>query len=228
LSELSQAAGDLRAVITPPASGDAAGPRLDDALAQVRHLYSGPAVAAGNAVVEIPAPPDPFEITGAASANAFPASASPAGDARTGTPGAGFTPSSYVPSQAMTSAAGLGEDPRQRLDTPLPVSSDPLRRIPAHGTAVSSPADNFVPTRSDVSPTVAGPAAPGASTAISPAAVARTSPSSMSPFLGAAYPPHMGRDDGGEHRTPSYLISAGNSNELIGQLPLVAPPVIGE
>jgi hypothetical protein len=48
------------------------------------------------------------------------------------------------------------------------------------------------------------------------------------PFLGAAYPGHLGRDDSSDHRPARYLISPSNTNELIGELPRVAPPVIGE
>ncbi|MBJ7352141.1 MAG: hypothetical protein JHD12_16450 [Rhodococcus sp.] len=34
-------------------------------------------------------------------------------------------------------------------------------------------------------------------------------------------------DNDGEHTTPGYLIDVGNGSELIGDLPLVAPPVLG-
>lgn len=34
-------------------------------------------------------------------------------------------------------------------------------------------------------------------------------------------------DDDKEHKTPSYLVSVDNGNELIGELPKVAPPVLG-
>lgn len=34
-------------------------------------------------------------------------------------------------------------------------------------------------------------------------------------------------DEDKEHKTPSYLISVDNGNELIGELPKVAPPVLG-
>ncbi|MDI9929025.1 PPE domain-containing protein [Rhodococcus sp. IEGM 1354] len=34
-------------------------------------------------------------------------------------------------------------------------------------------------------------------------------------------------DNDGEHATPGYLIDVGNGSELIGDLPLVAPPVLG-
>jgi hypothetical protein len=56
----------------------------------------------------------------------------------------------------------------------------------------------------------------------------RPAPTPFTPFLGAAYPPHAGRNDEREHNIPSFLISLDNSHELIGPLPKVAPPVIGE
>jgi hypothetical protein len=34
--------------------------------------------------------------------------------------------------------------------------------------------------------------------------------------------------DDGDRRTPDYLINFDNTHELIGPLPLVAPPVLGE
>lgn len=42
--------------------------------------------------------------------------------------------------------------------------------------------------------------------------------------------PAAGRGGGGDdvHKTPGYLIDAVNGDELIGTLPLVAPPVLGE
>jgi hypothetical protein len=45
--------------------------------------------------------------------------------------------------------------------------------------------------------------------------------------MGAAYPCAFARDDVSPRRTPGYLISIDNGNELIGPLPKVAPPVIG-
>jgi hypothetical protein len=47
------------------------------------------------------------------------------------------------------------------------------------------------------------------------------------PLMGAAYPGAVGRDDGGARRTPGFLISIDNGNELIGPLPKVSPPVLG-
>ncbi len=36
-----------------------------------------------------------------------------------------------------------------------------------------------------------------------------------------------GGDSDKEHKTPGYLITLDNGNELIGKFPAVAPPVIG-
>jgi hypothetical protein len=46
----------------------------------------------------------------------------------------------------------------------------------------------------------------------------------MAPFGGAG---GRGGEDGTEHRRPSYLVEQ-DTNAIIGELPLVAPPVIGE
>ncbi|MFZ0833529.1 MAG: hypothetical protein WAM92_10670, partial [Mycobacterium sp.] len=62
LTELSRAAGDLRSCLGAPVTEE-------QALLQVRQLYSAPAVAAGNAVADIPEPPDPPAIGGPAAAS---------------------------------------------------------------------------------------------------------------------------------------------------------------
>jgi hypothetical protein len=90
------------------------------------------------------------------------------------------------------------------MDAPLPARHEPLPTTP--------------------SPTASPPYAPNSP----PGVATRAQSSPVTPFLGGMYPGHLGRDEGGEHRAPRYLISAGNANELIGELPLVAPPVIGE
>ncbi len=46
------------------------------------------------------------------------------------------------------------------------------------------------------------------------------------PLMGTAYPGASARDDPASRRTPRYLISIDNGNELIGPLPKVSPPVI--
>jgi hypothetical protein len=48
------------------------------------------------------------------------------------------------------------------------------------------------------------------------------------PLMGAGFPGALAREDGGTRRTPGYLISIDNGNELIGPLPKVAPPVWGD
>ena len=48
------------------------------------------------------------------------------------------------------------------------------------------------------------------------------------PLMGAAHPGAFGRDDGTSRRTPGYLITIDNGNVLIGPLPKVAPPVLGD
>lgn len=225
LYELSRAAGDLRACITPPGSGETAGQRLGEALAQVRQLYSGPAVTAGSAVADIPAPPEPFAIgsrpdTGALPSTPAPA-VSPAGVAgpATGSPAG----SESLPEFSRTPLASPGA-------SPFGTERNSLWDTPTHSSALSPSPSSLVthspPVQAEPPSTTSGPVAataPGQS----PAAARATSPTAA-PFLGTAYPGHYGRDDGGDHRAPRYLVSAWNTNELIGEAPLVAPPVIGE
>jgi hypothetical protein len=219
LSELSRAAGDLRACITPPSDG-----ALDDALAEVRELYSAPAVAAGNAVADIPPPPEPFEIGGQPAAGVLPAAA-PA----TSTSPATVTPSGSAPLDAPRSA-GAG------YPTALPsvssVAGDAyIPRMPTHSTAWSSSPSDALSARPEPASTAPSPATAGlppTPASQTPGGASRAASAPISPFLGTAYPGYGGRDDGAEHRAPRYLISVGYTNELIGELPPVAPPVIGE
>jgi hypothetical protein len=216
LGELSTAAGDLRAAATPH--------DLADALVQVRQCYSLPAVAAGNAVEDIPAPPDPFRPAGHPSQTTLPSGVSqpahPVGMAPLPSTPAGFPP------QLNADAAPQS--------MPLPaVGADPSWRVPTHSAALpSSPVPVPLHTGPDPPPTPTVPpsgASPTTSSGPPLGGAARAAAPAMGmPFMGGMYPGHMARDGGGEHRTPRYLISAGNSNELIGELPLVAPPVIGE
>nr|WP_235214671.1 hypothetical protein [Rhodococcus opacus] len=83
-------------------------------------------------------------------------------------------------------------------------------------------------------PIPSGGAAAGAGAAAAAAAATPVKPSMSRPGMGMA-PGMMGApgraggngDSDTEHRTPSYLITVDNGNELIGTLDPVAPPVIG-
>ncbi|MFD4182878.1 WXG100 family type VII secretion target [Rhodococcus sp. NPDC058514] len=72
---------------------------------------------------------------------------------------------------------------------------------------------------------VGGAPAAGASGAGAGAAAGRPG----APGMGAMAPggARSGGDDDTEHKTPGYLISVQNGSELIGDLPKVAPPVLG-
>ncbi|WP_164877598.1 hypothetical protein [Prescottella agglutinans] len=71
------------------------------------------------------------------------------------------------------------------------------------------------------SPSAAAGGTGGASAAGRPGAAGGTG---MMPGAGGA----RGRgEDDSEHKTPGYLVNVDNGNELIGKLPLAAPPVIG-
>jgi hypothetical protein len=37
-----------------------------------------------------------------------------------------------------------------------------------------------------------------------------------------------GKDKDGQHRAPSYLHTRDNGDEIVGRLPLVGPPVLGD
>lgn len=215
LSELSRAAGDLRAAITVPSEG-----LVEEALAQVRELYSGPAVAAGNAVADIPAPPEPFELGGQRG------TVLPDVVPTTSTSPAAVTPSGSAPLEVPPSA--VANQP-MALPGVSPIAAEPYTtRMPTHSSTLSSSPSDAVLARSEPPSTTPSPAgSPPTAAGQAPGGPSRAA-SAMPPFLGAAYPGYGGRDDGAEHRAPRYLISAGNTNELIGELPLVAPPVIGE
>jgi len=70
------------------------------------------------------------------------------------------------------------------------------------------------------------PAAPG--TPASPVAGTPRGGLPYAPVMGAAYPGAIAHDGGGTRRTPGYLISLDNGDELIGPLPKVASPVLGD
>src|SRR5262249_35774045 len=117
--------------------------------------------------------------------------------------------------RTQSSAPPPGAEPLSSWDAPT-----------RSGALSSAPYIDSPPARADSPSTTPGPVSPTAP-GQSPAAV-RANQTAAAPFLGAAYPGHYGRDDGGEHRAPRYLISAWNTTELLGESPLVAPPVIGE
>jgi hypothetical protein len=222
LSELSTAAGELRT-----ASGGFTADALDDVLAEVRYRYSGPAVAAGNAVDDIPAPPELFNRTGQPPGSSLPVAGSQ-DQPPIAAPPASATPSgSALPppgSHASTQPASLvrGADPGSAWHSPTP-----LPHAPTHSAALPERTPLSIDSPATTSGPPASAVAPGAP-AQSPGVTPRTTTSPVAPYLSGMYPGHMGRDVGGEHRVPSYLVSAGNTSELIGELPLVAPPVIGE
>jgi len=227
LAELSRAAGDLRASITAPGAQDVAGQLLGEALSQVRQLYSGPAVAAGNGVADIPEPPDPLPIGGPATESVLPAGSAttPAGSATPPAAGLADAPLGSALPQAFD-AEGRSRPSMSAADT------QPLWRVPTSSAAFSSPGVEPLPSRGEPPGATSTPPPSGMPAAVgpeSPRAPGRMSSSSpFTPFLGTAHPGLLGRGDNPEHRAPRYLISAGNTSELIGELPLVAPPVIGE
>ncbi len=228
LGELSRAAGDLRACITAPAGSEFADELHEEALSQVRQLYSGPAVAAGNAVADIPEPPDPFQVGGQARASALPAGLN------TPNPAAGLPSESGAPLSSLSSTpTDLGNDRVGRRAVPTSAAApDPFWRTPTHSAAYPSSPGDALPARPDAPSSTATPAPAGVPATMSGqlASVAGrpSSPTPVAPLVGTAYPGHVGRDGSAEHRAARYLISAGNTHELIGELPLVAPPVIGE
>jgi hypothetical protein len=223
LGEFSAAAGELRACMTAPGGPDVADGRLAEALSQVRRLYSQPAVAAGNAVADIPSPPEPFQLDGRAAAEGVPAATAPTG--------------SSIPPAQPGHVADLPPSPGLTGEGTTPRSSAPAAdtgafwRAPIHSAAMSPAVADLPPSRPDPPP--APPTAPPSGTPIGPNPVQPvagrpSTPSAVTPFLGTPYAGFPGRDDGAEHWAPRYLISAANTNELVGELPLVAPPVIGE
>jgi hypothetical protein len=166
LTELSGAAGDLRARITAPVAGDVASARLEEALGQVRQLYSGPAVAAGNAVADIPEPPDPFPAAGPAATNVLPAGLPTAAQA--------VTPSTVAPLGSAPSAPNN----LSRPSTPA-ADAQPLWRTPTHSALLNPLVSEALPARADPpasTPTPAPSGMPATVAAESPRAAGRTNP----------------------------------------------------
>ncbi len=227
LAQLSHAAEELRAAITAPSNDDTAAQRHMVALQQVHRLYSHPAVAAGNAVEDIPPPPDPFSPPSGTAFGPLPTADAALADLPAGVAPQGFSPSgpppngSAVPARpadppAPSYSAGLGIPPHLSN-----FPSSPLGALP--GLERPPPAAGF-----DAAPTVV--ASPSGAPAPAPPVAAgsgRPAPPLL-PYLGPLHPGYGGRDGGGERPVAGYLITIDNGSELIGPLPKVAPPVIGE
>ena len=125
LTELSRAAGDLRACLGAPYA-----PRKKHS-SQVRRLYSAPAVAAGNAVADIPAPPDPLPIGGPAAVSVLPAGVPT-------TPGATTPGAAPLTDAPLASASHRPYDGAWRPDLSA-ADTQPLWRAPTSSAAVSPP-----------------------------------------------------------------------------------------
>ena len=228
LSELSAAAGDLRA-----ASGGFATDALDAALAEIRQRYSRPAVAAGNAVDDIPEPPELFSGSGRRPANPSPVVGSqpeqPPSAPLASSPAPSVPPLPGSPSATQPVSFVPAADPSAPWHAPTSSLHAPTTQWPT--PTHSSAAPEHIPLSLDSPPTTLGPPASAPVSGTSPqlpGVTPKTSPPPVAPYFPGMYPGHMGTDGGGERRVPSYLVSAGNTSELIGELPLVAPPVIGE
>jgi hypothetical protein len=196
LVALSDAAAELRASVD--------GLDHETALAEVRSRYSEPAVAAGNAVGEIPWS---ARLTGAPG-NGGPMPALP-------------LPAVTTPSPIPTVPSGAGTDfgdvtaptSLTGAQPPRPTALDAQTALPSNAPVIAAtPSGASVPTASAL------PARPTSLTSGMP----------YGPFMGGAYPAALAREDTGTRRTPGYLISIDNGNELIGPLPKVAPPVLGD
>jgi hypothetical protein len=200
LVALSDSASELRATVDGL-------DHLKD-LHEVAVRYSEPAVAVGNAVAEIPGPPTGFG--GATATLPAPAGSTvPAGYGGQGL--SGLTGRSALP------ANGFGDSGASAPTYPAsiaPPSLSPPPRMPDSPLPAATLHAATMPT-----PQAAAPAPPAAGAA--PRAL------TYLPLMGAAHPGVIGRDDGTGRRTPGYLITVDNSNELIGPQPKVAPPVIG-
>lgn len=213
LEVLSAATGDLRASVDG----------LDHVkdLTEVRIRYSQPAVAAGNAVGEIPAPPAlPAASAPAAQSPGSPVITVPAGYGA-GMPSVGNEATWPGPAKQALRHNGFDEyagfAPTYTAGSPPPPPSltGTARAMETPLPAATSNAATM-PTTPPAPPTQPGGAAP-----------ARAGLPYL-PLMGGAYPGAIGRDDGGTRRTPGYLVTIDNGNELIGPLPKVAPPVLGD
>ncbi|WP_305071249.1 WXG100 family type VII secretion target [Mycobacterium sp. MYCO198283] len=139
--------------------------------------------------------------------------------------------SAFAPGPAVTAppAPGPVTAPSPLLPPPSSIPpTAPQRRWPAEPDTVAGRAPS-------PGPASAPRWAPGAAAA-EPAAVPAAGPSppppqpATGPMLGGLYPGAVGSGahNGSGRSIPRYLISRAHCNELIGPLPEVAPPVIGE
>ncbi|RVW02684.1 PPE domain-containing protein [Rhodococcus xishaensis] len=145
----------------------------------------------------------PAAQTNPASAWTAPAAASAVDSARLGQPGVGAAGTGNFPS-AQGANGGFGGGAGGFLSGALGGSA----ANPGTGASAAAAAGTTAGTAGAGSAS-ARPVAPGAA--------------GMVPGAGAR---GRGEDDN-EHKTPGYLVDVDNGNELIGRLPLAAPPVLG-
>lgn len=141
-------------------------------------------------------------------------------------------PNGPGPNTSGPTPAGPGNR-NLNLSTPL--------SLPGLNTPTGSPGSPTAVPRSPGAPiTTGGPrsvlsprgASPVGTTSGTSTTSAVPGSSAARPMSGAAVPPGTrgsgSRDGGGGHTVASYLRTQGNGAELVGSLPLVAPPVIGD
>jgi hypothetical protein len=235
LAALSSSAGDLRAAL----SGLDHALEHTNALAEVRVRYSDPAVAAGNAVDDIPSPPGLPGDNGPAS-TPVPAPAPTPAPTPVFAGSAPTIPAGYGATQVSAPLPPAGNESPSWATPPSPA----LRRnifddygviSPTHTAGTTPPgltaavrdAEGRLPAAAASNTATVPPSAPAAPARPVGDAQPRGGPA-YAPLMGAAYPGGVGRDDGSTHRMPGYLVSLDNGNELIGPLPKVAPPVLGD
>ncbi|MUM18759.1 hypothetical protein FZI91_13555 [Mycobacterium sp. CBMA271] len=272
LNVLSSATRDLQSKMTAqfmPAGGAPGenpgwgGPNIPDfdlwqaALNHVRTVYSGPAVAAGNAVAELAGPRERLWFGSGAQTQMPEAVDPPVGRrdeqaeraeeffSRWGldhTPqGAAATPLQTPPTAVGNMNADKGFDAyspsgsrADDLDEDDVYANqdwthDPLWR---ENSTRSAGFDTAVPT-SGTAPLPLPPDRMPAAGATPTVAGAGGGPTprpagAMMPMMGM-YPPHAGqrRGDENEHYSPQYLVNRDNTRELLGELPRGTDPVIG-
>ncbi|MFW0791001.1 hypothetical protein [Gordonia sp. CPCC 205333] len=140
--------------------------------------------------------------------------------------------------QKQSNAPTSANDGKQRnIRTSTPVRIDPVgqkRDKPLNLTGGGSRSPSRSPGSRAAAPAQMTPLRRVGISSISPGATPMRSPGSQSPTnRGTAQPyaPHAGRSRGGEdgkHKVASFLNTARNGEEVVGSLPLVGPPVIGD